>query len=187
MHNFHQTTELCNRLWTGSARASAYSRRAGLKNPRRTLHWSIVVPLLLCLVGLTNCAGGGGSSQQEVSNTGSEGTIGTPNVAPNSVTAGIPQVVTITSQISDSSLTAGSVNLQRLDHRRNVIVLGTMHDDGLNGDAVAGDHIYTVQTTFFEDTPDSIMLRVAAAFKGQLIQGYSRLAYLNASSAESVG
>jgi hypothetical protein len=43
-----------------------------------------------------------------------------------------------------------------------------MHDDGLNGDAVAGDHIYTLLVPFNEATAGQIQLQVSAAFQGLL-------------------
>jgi hypothetical protein len=44
-----------------------------------------------------------------------------------------------------------TVNLQRLnDAGAPVAVLGTLHDDGVNGDAVAGDQIYTLDAVVTE-------------------------------------
>jgi hypothetical protein len=48
-----------------------------------------------------------------------------------------------------------------------------MHDDGLNGDARAGDHIFTLQTTIFQPNPGSLSLRVSAGFQGSLSRTFS--------------
>src|ERR1035437_2434292 len=45
-------------------------------------------------------------------------------------------------------------------------VLGTLHDDGLNGDAVAGDRVYTLVFTLNEPTLGRIFFRTSAAFQG---------------------
>jgi Glucodextranase, domain B len=104
------------------------------------------------------------------------GTIGTTAMAPNSTSAGVAVTVTVTSLITDPSLIPASVNLQRLDSSGRVIsVIGILHDDGLNGDAVAGDNVYTITTTIFENTPGTVNFRVSAGFKGSLLRSFSPL------------
>jgi hypothetical protein len=101
-------------------------------------------------------------------------TIGATTVNPNSTSAGAPVVVTVTSSITDAALIPESVNLQRLDSSGRVIsVLGSLHDDGLNGDAVAGDQIYSITSTVFENTPGVVTVRVSAAFRGTLLRVFS--------------
>jgi hypothetical protein len=56
-------------------------------------------------------------------------------------------------------------------------VLGALHDDGVNGDAVAGDHIYTLDAVFTETVP--VRLRVSAGFKGLLKRLFSAEMLLN--------
>jgi hypothetical protein len=56
-----------------------------------------------------------------------------------------------------------------------VSIIGILHDDGLNGDAVAGDNVYTITTTIFENTPGTVNFRVSAGFKGSLLRSYSPL------------
>src|SRR5271165_6234635 len=102
------------------------------------------------------------------------GAIGATAANPTAATVGVPTTVTITSVITDPSLIAGSVNLQSLNSSNQVVaVIGLLHDDGLNGDAVAGDHIYTIQTTVYETAPGPQSVRVSAAFQGSLARSYS--------------
>jgi RHS repeat-associated protein len=51
---------------------------------------------------------------------------------------------------------------------KGLAILGTMHDDGLGGDAVAGDRTFTLQFSLAPSQPGTIYLRVSAAFKGVL-------------------
>jgi hypothetical protein len=62
---------------------------------------------------------------------------------------------------------AGGLNLLRVDVSPPVI-LGVMHDDGLNGDAVAGDGIYTLLFTASAAAVGQMQLQVSAALRGQL-------------------
>jgi len=102
------------------------------------------------------------------------GTIGTTAVTPNGVAVGTATTVTVTALITDPSVIPSSVVLQSLDSRGRVIAtLGNFHDDGLNGDAVAGDNIYTIQTPVYQTTPGSLTLRVSAGFKGSLLRSFS--------------
>lgn len=103
------------------------------------------------------------SAQQEL------GIIGTPRVRPLFISAIEPTPVTVEIEIPDPGYISGSANLQRLDVKGKVIaVLGTLHDDGLNGDVVAGDKIFTLQTTLNEERTGEIRFQVSAAFKGLL-------------------
>jgi hypothetical protein len=182
MYKLLQTTTRGDDPWTCNRRSCPSLKLlvpwAAWDNSKRIQYSLLLFSLIILLLSLTGCgSSGGGNAEQGGSNAGSEGTIGTPQVVPNPVTAGIPQIVTVTSQIGDASLTTDGVNLQRLDGQNNAINLGAMHDDGLNGDAVAGDHIYTVQTTIFEDAPTAISLRVTAT--SGLLQKYSLPGHLN--------
>lgn len=87
---------------------------------------------------------------------------------PGRVSAGLASMIHITAQIADPGVIASSVNLQRLSDAGAVLaVVGVLHDDGLNGDAVAGDRIYTLDISFTEAN-GPIRLRVSAGFKGLL-------------------
>jgi hypothetical protein len=69
----------------------------------------------------------------------------------------------------DPALLSNGVNLVRLDANANsqpIKILGVMHDDGVNGDAVANDGIFTLQFTANEPAKGQIVLQCAAAFRG---------------------
>lgn len=86
----------------------------------------------------------------------------TPNIIPSNASTG----VTITAKITDASLIPTSVNLLQITSTGTTI-LGQLHDDGNNGDVVAGDHIYTSVQNF--NLPvGQIQLQVSAAFTGML-------------------
>jgi hypothetical protein len=106
-------------------------------------------------------------------------TIGPVNATPSMITVNTSTMVTVTVQITDPALIAGSVNLVLLGALgTQPTILGVMHDDGLNGDAVAGDHIYTLQMPFNESSPSQIQFEVSAAFQGSLKRVVSPIAAL---------
>jgi hypothetical protein len=74
--------------------------------------------------------------------------------------------VTATTQFTGSpALIAGGLNLLRVDGAAPAI-LGVMHDDGLNGDAVAGDGIYTYQ--FTATSVSQMQLEASAALRAEI-------------------
>ncbi len=100
--------------------------------------------------------------------------IGTPTVTPNSLVVGVTTTVTVTAVIADRSVVPNSVILQSVDANGHLLViLGNLHDDGVNGDAVAGDHRYTIQTTLALATATTLYLRVAARFAGSRHRRFS--------------
>src|SRR5260221_5372915 len=100
--------------------------------------------------------------------------IGTPTVTPNSLVVGVATTVTVTAFISDPSVVPASVILQSVDTSGHLIaILGNLHDDGANGDAVAGDQRYTVQTTLSQASATTLYLRVAARFTGSRHRRFS--------------
>ena len=110
---------------------------------------------------------------------GSSGTISALTVAPTSVPLGIATAVTITATITGGIPDAGSVMLQRLDSSGRVLaILGTLHDDGLNGDVQANDGIFTLVSTFTEFAVGPISLRVSATFSGAISHIFSPLGTL---------
>lgn len=96
--------------------------------------------------------------------------IGVPTALPSTLAVNTLTTVTITVPIPDPTVIPGSINLLRLGAGRTQqpTILGVMHDDGQNGDAVAGDHIYTLQVSFNEPSATQIQLQVSAAFRGFL-------------------
>lgn len=102
------------------------------------------------------------------------GTVGTLSVAPGSVSAGSATAVTFSISITDANYLAGSGNVQRLKPDGTVLaVLGSLRDDGLQGDAVAGDKVYTFRTSVLEAAAGSINYRVSAAFRGEIKRTFS--------------
>ncbi len=75
----------------------------------------------------------------------------------------------VTCTITDAAFVDRSANLLRVDPAgRTLAVLGVLRDDGLQGDATAGDRIYTLRTTLTEPAPGQVRLRISAAFRGLL-------------------
>ncbi|MEE9304068.1 MAG: choice-of-anchor X domain-containing protein, partial [Thiotrichaceae bacterium] len=77
------------------------------------------------------------------------------DIGPDSISVDEPTLVTITAHI-DLKLdrTDSEVELLRLDANNQIIdTLGYLHDDGLSGDATAGDNIFTIQKIFTEPEP----------------------------------
>lgn len=104
--------------------------------------------------------------------------IGTVQLTPTSIASGAATTVRVTAVIADPNVIPATVNLQRLnDAGAPVAVLGTLHDDGLNGDAAAGDHLYTLDAVFTESAP--VRLRVSAGFRGLLKRLFSAEMLLN--------
>ena len=99
-------------------------------------------------------------------------TVGPVGVTPATVPVGVGTPVTVTAGITDPAVIATGVQLQRYDSQGRVVgVLGLLSDDGLNGDAVAGDRTFTGRPTVYELAPGTVTLRVSAAFQGRIAAG----------------
>jgi hypothetical protein len=94
--------------------------------------------------------------------------ISSAAAVPNVLFVGQAQSVTITVLIPASRNLLANVYLLRYDANNVARVIGSLHDDGLNGDVVAGDGVYTAVLEFRESSPGMISLAVSAAFRGQL-------------------
>jgi Glucodextranase, domain B len=93
--------------------------------------------------------------------------IGTVTTRPTVAPANTPTQVAITALITDVSLSANGANVQRLNSAGSpTAVLGLLHDDGLNGDATAGDRIFTLVFTLNEPSPTRVFFRATASFQG---------------------
>jgi hypothetical protein len=96
-------------------------------------------------------------------------TLGIPSAIPSAIPVNTPTTVTVTAEITDSRLISGSVNLLRFGATgTQPTVIGALHDDGIAGDAIAGDHIFTTLITLAESNPSPVQLQVSAAFQGLL-------------------
>ena len=78
--------------------------------------------------------------------------------------------VTIEATVTASeTLIPNSINLLRYNQSNELVAnLGAMFDDGTNGDQVAGDRIYTRQVTLKEAQTGTLLLKVSAAYRGQM-------------------
>jgi hypothetical protein len=95
-------------------------------------------------------------------------TIGAATAVPTVIPVNTPTIVTVTSIIADPALIPTNVNLLRINSNSNPTILGRLLDNGTNGDAVAGDKIFTAQVNFTETTTGQIQLQISAAFRGVL-------------------
>lgn len=95
-------------------------------------------------------------------------TIPAPTVTPTIIIAGTSTPVTVTVPIADPTLVTSSINLISVDPSGNQTNLGQMHDDGQNGDALAGDGIYSISYSFSPSSALQMSLAVSAIFRGQL-------------------
>lgn len=95
--------------------------------------------------------------------------IATPTATPAIITVGTPTTVTVTVQITGATPLPGGVNLLRVGPTgTQPTILGVMHDDGLNGDTMANDKIYTIVIALNQPSAGPINLEVSAAFAGLL-------------------
>ena len=102
---------------------------------------------------------------------------------PPSITPNAQYTLTLFLTIpSDLTLIPGSVNLIRIFPNNSSVVAGQLHDDGQNGDAIAGDGIYTLQMSVNESAVGQIQLRASAAFLGQLRRVLSPIATIPVNS-----
>lgn len=117
------------------------------------------------------------------SSRGASPAIGPPVRAPSSLSTNTPTSVLVTVAIADPALIPASVGLVRIGGDGRPVILGAMHDDGQNGDAVAGDHVYTLLVQFNEPAAGQINLQVSAAFHGRLKRVLSDVVPVNVSAS----
>lgn len=96
--------------------------------------------------------------------------IAAVRMSPATAVIGTPTQVTVQASITDPSLISGGVNLLQLNPDGSTTILGTLHDDGINGDQSAGDQVFTIIVTLTAPSATTIQLQVSAAFKGQLLR-----------------
>lgn len=111
---------------------------------------------------------------QSLASPAMAGTLGSPTMTPGTATAGQATTVRVTIPITDPKYIAGSANLQRLKPDGTPLsVVGTLRDDGSNGDATAGDKVYTLQFTVNEPAAGTVRYQVSAGFTGELKRTFS--------------
>ena len=112
------------------------------------------------------------------------GTLGAPAMTPGAITVGTPAAVTFSVAITDPNYTAGTANVQRLNAAGGIAsVQGLLRDDGLNGDEVAGDKVYTLRATLQEAAEGTVKFQVSAGFKGELKRTFAGPLLLTVSGA----
>lgn len=100
--------------------------------------------------------------------TSANASIGVPSANPYVIPTGQATSVTISAHIPDVTLIPTSVNLLRVAENGTSSVMGSLNDQGINGDATAGDKIFTTAITFNEAVGTTVRLRISAALKGTL-------------------
>ncbi len=89
-----------------------------------------------------------------------------PTANPDGIFVDEPTLVTITAEIApDPDLIESEIAMQRLNElNQPTEFLGYLHDDGLEGDVIANDNIYTLELNFNETEPSEIKLRIFAEY-----------------------
>jgi hypothetical protein len=158
-------TVLLALIWHG-LRRSLISRcpSGGLKNTSTVLS-------ILMVLGTVWCAR---AQQIQI-----QATVALPAVDPAVATQGTPVLTTVSAYITypDSHpVLPGSVNLLQISAEGVATILATLNDDGTNGDAVAGDSIFSGQIQPTTGSTGLIRLQVSAAFEGMLLRVRSPIA-----------
>src|SRR6266436_3471000 len=123
----------------------------------RRSKWILFVLLVVTAISVLT----GWSFQEQVATS----VVDRPFITPVSIRAGKLVEVTVSSRIhtgpNNPSVVAAGVYLSRFDAANRLIAnLGVMHDDGKNGDAVAGDAIFSLRFNVNEPSGE---LRVAVS------------------------
>lgn len=153
---------------TGILALVGFHKLIHFKNVMKVLAILFVFALILGLGALWLYAAPA-STRPPVAPTLATPAMGTPFAIPTVLATDIATVVTVAIPIPDPSLIPNSVNLLRLGATgTQPTILGVMHDDGQNGDAVLNDGIYTLSVPFSESTTGQVELEISAAFRGLL-------------------
>ncbi|MDP2007951.1 MAG: choice-of-anchor X domain-containing protein, partial [Rubrivivax sp.] len=112
------------------------------------------------------------------------GAIGVLQGSPLVVSAGNATAVTFSVSITDTNYREGSGNIQRMKADGSVLsVVGNLRDDGLQGDAVAGDRIYSLRVNLQEAAAGSVSFRASAAYRNEIKRTFSNLVTLTVNPA----
>lgn len=95
------------------------------------------------------------------------------NLSPTSTAVGIGATVTVTSTLTDPQFVASSINLQQVDPLGRATIVGNLRDDGLDGDVLAGDRVFTLRFRVYEERPTTLTYRVSAAYQGRVTRLFS--------------
>lgn len=98
-------------------------------------------------------------------------TVGSLAASPSSIPFGLSTAITVTVQIGGGAVLPNGANLLQVSaSSTSATVLGVFHDDGQNGDAIAGDGFYTVVVSFNPTQPGNLLLQASVAFQGILLR-----------------
>jgi hypothetical protein len=101
--------------------------------------------------------------------SGAHANIQPPLVDVHAIAANSPTTLTVSTYISDQTLLPTSVNLLRVDSQgKTIATLGSLSDNGANGDVQAGDRIYSIRIVLNEPQAGQVYLKISAALKGAL-------------------
>ncbi len=97
--------------------------------------------------------------------TTAQTSLGELQVIPLLIPTGREIPVTVSIKIQEPNLVPVSIVLNRLDNSGvSIDKLGDLHDDGINGDDIAGDFIFSTRVNLQEPIETSILLGVTATF-----------------------
>jgi thermitase len=92
-----------------------------------------------------------------------------PSVMPAAVTAGTQTQIVVSALITSTrpAVLANEVKVLQVDENGdNARVLGSLNDEGRNGDSIAGDGIFGGAITLNEATPGRTYIQISASLKG---------------------
>ncbi len=111
-------------------------------------------------------------------------TISSPvTLSPSSAIVNVPTTIVATILITDPLVIPSSVNLVKIDTTGRSTIVGTMHDDGLNGDAVSNDRVFSLQFSLLEASAVSLSYKASAIFRGRLTRVQSAAVAFNVQPA----
>jgi hypothetical protein len=88
----------------------------------------------------------------------------------------VSTTITVTSHITAANVISGSVNVQKINYIGQAqSVLGTLHNDGVDPDLLAGDGTYSGTFMLNEPQAGSIGVRVSVGTKGSLLRSVSSI------------
>jgi hypothetical protein len=94
--------------------------------------------------------------------------IRSTSATPTSIRTHTPTRVLVSAHISRPAVIPGSVNLIRVNPDGPPTIIGRLHDDGREGNATAGDEIYSIRPILNGLAAGKIQLRISVALRGQM-------------------
>jgi hypothetical protein len=96
-------------------------------------------------------------------------TVGPASANPAYIVVNTPTQVTFNVKVTDSTPLPNGINLLKTDAAgKTLSTVGVMHDDGVNGDAKAGDKLFSYALTINQPAVGQVYYRASVAFKGVL-------------------